>query len=200
VRAVRGVVQLVATKVHARFITAWPEFDGRSVWVAMKTIALAFLVIGSSGCFLLPFPDGSGGPATKQASGPLTCAAAQQDAAAQPTVEGQWQDWFSSFKIFTFKGGAVTVTSFDAQGKPGTEVTGRYATNKDSVSITWDDGKTENVGFNITNSPGCEMLAVREDRGDVARLPVTGFGQELERVDCSGVLPPETATATPATK
>jgi hypothetical protein len=173
----------------------------------MKTFALTAFAFSFIGC-LPPLHDPSytDGPATSPSypsyntNALQVCDAVQQDPSQKSTLEGQWQDWGGSYKVFTFKDSTLTVTSDTDQGKPSNEATGKYTVSDQSVAVTWDDGKAESADFSIENYPGCEMLTVSNNSASDSRIPVTTFG-DIERVNChfDGALADNTTT-TPVTR
>jgi hypothetical protein len=143
----------------------------------MKSLALV-AVSSLSGCLLLPGAPGLGSSGQSLQS----CEPVQEDPGVKH-LEGQWQDWESTNLVYTFKDGKVTVVHLDDQLKPVRDASGAYTATDSSISVSWDDGKSESASFAIDNGPGCEMMNLTNDKLHDTRLPSTRF-EGLERVDC----------------
>lgn len=153
----------------------------------MRAITAAMLVV-MSGCMLPPPPGFGGSPGGD--TGELKVGTAEQYQYCTITedfgfgsknVEGEWQDYQSTFDVLSLQDGKANLRSISADGKVTLVASGTYSVDGTNVKLEWADGKSETVDAYVEDIPGCEMLTPREVTGEAPRLSEEMY---FERVTC----------------
>ena len=152
----------------------------------MRAITVAMLVV-MSGC-MLPPPPGFGAPGGDTGEYKLGtaeqyqyCAVTEDFGFGNKNVEGEWQDYKSTFSVLALQDGKASLRAISEDGKVSLVASGTYAVDGTNVKLEWADGKIETVDAYVEDIPGCEMLTPREVTGESPRISEEMY---FERVKC----------------